>query len=196
MFNKNITLTFIRFSRCLVLLASIILFSTASVADEEAKITIDTATLSLQEQTFLLSANIHYSLSDEAIEALHNGVTLTFNVDLSMIELRNWLWNKHHSSITLRYQIRYHTLAETYQISDVTHNSQHNFSTLTAALDALGKLRELPMHDIAAPNGYSAHGSISAYLNIEALPLPMRPVAYITPGWHLRSDSFQWPLNP
>ncbi|MEO1888970.1 MAG: DUF4390 domain-containing protein [Cycloclasticus sp.] len=172
------------------------LFSVSCFADEEANITINSATLSLQDQTFLLSADINYKLSDEAVEALHNGVTLTFNIDLSVIESRDWLWDKHHNNITLRYRIQYHTLAETYQISNLSSNAQHNFSSLTAALHALGSLRDIPIHAIAIPEGYNTQGSITAYLNIEALPLPMRPLAYITAGWYLRSDSFLWPLNP
>ncbi|HIF18366.1 MAG TPA: DUF4390 domain-containing protein [Cycloclasticus sp.] len=197
MLNKSITTTYLSFLRWRLLLVLIIwLFSVSCFADEEANITVNSATLSLQEQTFSLNADIHYNLSDEAVEALQNGVTLTFNIDLSVIETRNWLWDKHLNSITLRYRIKYHTLAETYQISNLSSNAQHNFSSITAALHALGTLRDIPIHAIAVPDGYNAQGSITAYLNIEALPLPMRPVAYITPGWYLRSDSFLWPLNP
>jgi hypothetical protein len=180
-----------------LLLASILwLVSTCSFAEEPAHITIRTAAFSLQEQTILLHADIQYALSNEAIEALHNGVTLTFIVDLSINEPRNWLWDKSLSSISLPYQIKHRTLAETYQISDITNSIQHNFSSLRAALRALGSLKEIPLFAIAIPSESSANASITAYLQIESLPLPMRPVAYITPGWYLRSDAFQWSLNP
>jgi hypothetical protein len=197
MLNKNLKPKFSNAPQWPLLIALVILLvSTCSFADDPANITIKTASSSLQNDVFLLSAKIDYVLSDEANEALHNGVTLTFNVDLSIIEPRNWLWNKHRNSITLPYQIKYHTLAETYQVSNISNSSQHNFSSLTAALYALGSLNETPIHAITIPRGYNANVSISAYLNIEALPLPMRPMAYITPGWYLRSDSVQWPLNP
>jgi len=177
-----------------MLILALLFVPASTLADEKPSITIKTATLSFQDKTYLLNARISYSLSKEAIEALHNGVRLSFNVDLSIIESRKWLWNKHHHSLTLPYQLRYHTLAEIYQVSDTSNKLQHNFSSLTAALNALGTLSDIPIHAIASNNNFSADISLKAYLNIEALPLPMRPLAYITPGWYIRSNTFQWPL--
>ncbi|ORU92731.1 MAG: hypothetical protein A6F70_03470 [Cycloclasticus sp. symbiont of Bathymodiolus heckerae] len=197
MFNKNIT--FLSISNCLqrLLFALFLLcFLNPSMANEEPNISIKTATLSAQDQIHLLNANINYRLSSEATEALHNGVTLTFNVDLATIEPRNWLWNKHLSTVTLPYQIKYHTLAETYQVSDKTNNSQHNFSTLSAALRSLGTLTDISLHSITTTGNSDIKASLKAYLNIEALPLPMRPLAYVTAGWYLRSNTYQWPLTP
>lgn len=177
-----------------MLLLALLLAPVNSFAGEESSITIRTATLTLQDKTYLLNADINYSLSDEAIEALHNGVGLTFNVDLSIIEPRKWLWNKYRHNLTLPYQLKYHTLAKIYLVSDSTNNIQHNFSSLSAALNALGALSDIPIHAIATSNNFSASATLKAYLNIEALPIPMRPLAYITPGWYLRSKTFQWPI--
>ncbi|MFT6623999.1 MAG: hypothetical protein ACJAZI_000057 [Cycloclasticus sp.] len=167
-----------------------------SLAKDDANIAIKTAKLTLQEQTYLLSARINYTLSEEALKALNNGVTLTFNVELSIIEPRNWLWDKHHSSILLSYQIKYHTLAQIYQVTDTKNNLQHNFSRLEPALHSIGTLSEIAVNTISMHDKVNLDGSLKAYLNIEALPLPMRPMAYITPGWHLHSDTFRWPLRP
>tara|TARA_R110002074_G_scaffold145034_2_gene293502 strand:+ start:134574 stop:135146 length:573 start_codon:yes stop_codon:yes gene_type:complete len=167
-----------------------------SLANDDANIAIKTAKLTLQEQTYLLSARINYTLSEEALKALNNGVTLTFNVELSIIEPRNWLWDKHHSSILLSYQIKYHTLAQIYQVTDTKNNLQHNFSRLEPALHSIGTLSEIAVNTISMHDKVNLDGSLKAYLNIEALPLPMRPMAYITPGWHLYSDTFRWPLRP
>ncbi|MDF1829188.1 DUF4390 domain-containing protein [Cycloclasticus pugetii] len=196
MFNKNLMPAirfycrrsfFMLFFACLLLPANLL-------ADEKPNITIKTATLTQQDSTFLLNSLIVYNLSDEAIEALHNGVTLTFNIDLSITEPRKWLWNKHHTNLTLPYQLRYHTLAKIYQVSDTTNNIRLNFSSLSAALHSLGTLTDIPIYTLTNSPHINANASLNAYLNIEALPLPMRPLAYITPGWHLRSNTFQWPL--
>jgi hypothetical protein len=37
---------------------------------------------------------------------------------------------------------------------------------------------------------------IHAELDIEALPSPLRPLAYITPAWRLNSDWYSWSLTP
>lgn len=196
MLNKSIKPThFAQHILHWVLCIGLLITSANGLAEEQSTIHIKAASLSFQDQTYLLKAHINYKLSDDAIKALHNGITLTFNVDLSIIEPRKWLWDKYLNSVTLPFQIKYHTLAEIYQVSDKTTNLEHNFSSLSTALHALGVLNDIPIHAIRNSNIVSANISLKAYLNIEALPLPMRPLAYITPGWYLRSNTFQWPLT-
>ncbi|PHS73017.1 MAG: hypothetical protein COB22_03465 [Cycloclasticus sp.] len=196
MLNKDLILLCSRKPILSLLLALLTLFcTTLSFAGDKQNITVNAAMLTLQDSTYLLNAHIDYTLSNEAIDALENGVTLTFNVDVSIVEPRKWLWGKHINSIKLSYQIKHHTLAKTYQINDITNNVQHNFSSLSPALHAIGVLKDVPLHAISTLEGLDANVSIKAYLNIEALPLPMRPMAYITPGWHLKSNTYKWPLN-
>lgn len=197
MYNKNLKTRRSMAARYASLLIIVALFvSTSCLAVKNSAITIKNASLSQQEQTYFLNALIKYHLSDEATEALHNGVTLTFNVELSIVEPRDWLWKKHHNKIILPYQIKFHTLAGTYQISNNTYRIQRNFSSLSTALHAMGVLNDIPMRAISPSKNIKRIGSIKAYLNIEALPLPMRPIAYITPGWYLQSNVYEWPLNP
>jgi len=196
MLNENLTAVPIRKKFNALLLAALLILTLGdSFASEEPHIAIQTASLTPSNQAHLLNAKIKYGLTHETIEALYNGITLTFNVDFSVIEDRDWLWNKHLNTTTLRYQIKYHTLAETYQVSDKTNNVHLNFSTLSAALNSLGTLNSIPIHAIKTLRNPAISVSLKAYLNIEALPLPMRPLAYIDSGWHLRSNTFQWPLT-
>jgi len=197
MFNKSlISINLSKHLGSLLLVALLAFTYNNSFASEKAHISIKSASLVSTDQIHLLNAEVKYGLTRETIEALYNGITLTFNIDLSVIEDRPWLWNKHIKTVTLRYQIKYHTLAETYQISDKTNNVHLNFSTLSAALSSLGRLKDIPINSIKTSSNSTINASLKAYLNIEALPLPMRPLAYIDSGWHLRSNTFQWPLTP
>jgi len=182
-------------TKALLLSLFMLLTPLSSSANEPARISIKTAALSQQQETHLLNARINYQLSEEAIDALHNGITLTFNVNLSIIEPRSWLWNKHLYQTQLTYQIKYHTLSEIYKISGHHNNTQHNFASLDAALFAIGNINEAPIHAITNRKKINGKAALTAYLNIEALPLPMRPLAYFTPGWHLQSDPYLWPFK-
>lgn len=196
MFNQNLILPVLTLRKKQSLAAlTLLLFSLTSLADNP-DISVESASLSLQNEIHLLNARINYSLSKDAIEAINNGVTLTFKVDFSVAEPRPWLWDKTLHSLTIAHQIRYHTLAETYQVTQLTSNLQLNFSSLEAALTSLGTLSEIPIHALTEQPGVNPVYSINAYLPIISLPLPMRPLAYITPGWYLRSDLYQWSLNP
>lgn len=179
---------------CFILILILLTSFGASHAEEKASINIESAELILQDKTYFLNAQIHYRLSDEAIDALHNGISLTFNVDLSITESRKWLWEKYHHQLSFPYQLKYHTLAKTYLISNSTNKTHHNFSSLSAALNALGTLNDIPVHALKTNHNLDISASLNAYLDIEALPLPMRPLAYITSGWYLHSNTFQWPL--
>ena len=41
---------------------------------------------------------------------------------------------------------------------------------------------------------YDVH--LHTYLDLESLPAPMRPIAYISSQWRLESDRYRWPLQP
>jgi hypothetical protein len=37
-------------------------------------------------------------------------------------------------------------------------------------------------------------GRLRARLDIEALPSPLRPLAYVSPSWHSTGEWYEWPL--
>ncbi len=170
------------------------LFS-ASAHSDEFKITqLGTR---LVEGSYLMDAEIEYRFSDKAIEALENGVSLTLEVHVQLREEGAWVWQADLLDVRLRYRIRYQALASLYQVLDLQSKSKQNFATLRAALDALGKIEGLPVvrQDQLKP-GESYQLSLRSKLDIEQLPLPLRPMAYITPAWNLESEWSRWPLQP
>jgi len=179
-----------------VIALALLLFATVTIADDEPDVEIEFASLLLQDETYLLDAHINYNLSEQAIEAVNNGVTLTFNVDFSANKPRKWLWNEELFEVRFPYQLKYHTFAETYQVINLTTSLQLNFSSLEAALSSLGSMSELPLYNLPTHEGFAPNFTLQAYLHIKSLPLPMRPLAYVTPGWYLRSDLYKWQLNP
>jgi hypothetical protein len=60
-------------------------------------------------------------------------------------------------------------------------------------LEAMGAVRGLPVA-LPAPfeQGERLRASLAVGLDIESLPLPLRPVAYATPAWHLHSPVYKW----
>lgn len=182
----------------LFLLAPLQAISANEQAPQGSGAWIQLANLKQQSETYFLNADIKYQLSSQTREALNNGITLTFNVKLSLSQQRKWLWGEHLYSVKLPYTIKYHTLAGTYQVSDLTSQRQQSFASLASALYALGQLKEVPLHKTVSERLTTpthATASLSASLNIEALPLPMRLTAYLTPAWHLNSDKYLWHLK-
>jgi hypothetical protein len=155
------------------------------------------ASTTLEDGVYLLSANIDYRLSAAALEALQNGVPLTIELEIQVLEAP-WLmvWEKEVANLRERYSIQYHALSEQYLVENLNTGVQRNFPTRDAALEALGTVVDLPMLDknLLAP-GKRYVGRMRARLDIEALPLPLRPLAYLSSQWRLQSAWYQWPIH-
>lgn len=151
--------------------------------------------LTAPNQHYLLSAELDYRLSNAANQALQNGVPLYWQVHIKLEQHRDYIWNKILVDFKLHYRIQYHALLNVYRVTLEDSGDISNFSTLTAALNKMSVIRNLPLiatNQIAPDQQYSV--AIKLIFDRDALPLPLRPVAYANPEWFLSSDWSLWPL--
>jgi len=178
----------------ILLLSLLISISSSALADA---FTIRSVETSLQEKVYTLGAEIEYQFSDAAIEALQNGVPLIVLVDIRVEQVRNWWLNKNIAELQQGYLLLYHALTEKYIVNNLNSGAQENYDSLGAATHALGTIKELPILDAKLANKDSKYlVRLHTYLDLEALPAPMRPMAYISSDWRLASDWYEWPLQP
>jgi hypothetical protein len=150
-----------------------------------------------QANVYLLDANVDYRFSEEALEALDNGVPLTLQLSIEINRKRNWWLNAGVASLQQRYRLQFHPLSHQYLLHNINSGAYYAFQSLTAAVDAMGSLRNFPLLDAQLiQDGESYEVLLQAELDIEALPSPLRPLAYITPAWRLNSDWYKWSLTP
>lgn len=154
------------------------------------------ADLSRQGGYYVLSADINYQLSDKANEALQNGVPLFWAIQVKVQRQRRFLWDKTLSSTELRYRLQYHALLNMYRVRNEVSGEVYNFSTLSAAFDLMSVIRGFRVLEVGriAP-GKPYHCALKVNFVRDALPLPLRPLAYIDPQWYLSSDWTLWPLK-
>lgn len=132
----------------------------------------------LQEGVYLLDAEVDYQLNETVLEALNHGVPLILELHLQVRREGAWVWEQDVAELRLRYQIRYHALTSLYEVSDLAQETSRTFVTQDAALSHLGELHGLPIVDqkqLLVDADY--HLEMKAQLDIEALPLPLRPLA-------------------
>ncbi len=168
----------------------VLLFALLSpMASQAADYKILNQTCRSSEEAFVLDANIDYNFSDKVIEALQNGVPITLELHLQVRKKGAWLWEKDLLDTRLRYQIRYHALASVYQVVDLQNDSQESFVTREIAITALGDIQSMPVirHD-QMENGKIYTVSLKTSLDVDALPLPLRPIAYLSPSWNQSSE--------
>lgn len=177
----------------LALLVSLLLFPLPSPAADYG-FEIKRAALVRQDAEYHLNADIDYRFSPAAVEALEHGVPLSVVVHFELRRHRDYWPDQVLASKRRRLNIRYHPLARTYRIhSGDPMTPPQSFASLPALLETLGTIRGWNVADARriAP-GADCRALLSTSLNIEALPLPLRPVAYVSPDWYLRSPRFVW----
>ena len=151
----------------------------------------------LKEHVFHLDANMDLKFSSYALDALRSGVPLIVLINIEVQQDRSWWWDKTIAKLEQGYLLLYHALSEKYIIHNLNSGAQHNFISLNTALHSLSNINDFPLIDknlLDKDDEYYVR--LRTYLDIESLPAPMRPIAYISSQWQLESDWFSWPLNP
>ena len=158
---------------------------------------VRSASTNLVDNVYLLDAHVDYSFSSEALKALDNGIPLTIRLDIEVQRKRTWWFDEDVAALEQRYQLRYHAFSQQYLVHNLNSGALYTYPTLASAVEALGDIRDFPLLDeklIQPHEHYEVE--LRAYLDIEALPSPLRPLAYITPDWRLGSEWYKWSLKP
>ncbi len=180
----------------LVLMPMLLLGMLAPAAAKDG-LRVERVETRLVEGTFVMDALLDYRFSAEALEALENGVPLTILVQIQVRRVDAWLWEDSKSDLQLRYAIRYKPLSERYEVYRLPGTEGRSFVSRDAAIRALGEITGLSLIGAANLDPDTEYEvQIRASLDIEELPLPLRPMAYLKPSWKLSSGWSKWPLTP
>lgn len=158
-------------------------------------IVINKAETRLVEKVYQLSADIDYTFSDDVLSAIRNGVPITVAIAIRIVRPRRYLWDSEVATLTQRYQIQFHALAEQYIVHNLNSGGQSTYPTFHIAVSSFKDLVNLPLIDnnlLDASRTYIAE--IRAYLELAALPAPLRLNAYISNSWRLSSEWYAWNL--
>ena len=184
----------IRSARLAMLLALISVLMPWSAAAEFDVTNVETR---LVNGTYVMDAQIDYDFSERALEALDNGVPLTVEVHIQVRPEDDWIWDTSLVDQRLRYRIRYKPLSDRYLVSQLPGETGRIYVTRDAAVAALGEIKNLQLLDQTRLDPEQPYEvQIRAWLDIEELPLPLRPMAYLYPSWKQASAWTKWPLTP
>jgi hypothetical protein len=158
------------------------------------------ATLDLQlqqdEASLLLDGQITFKFSKAALEALANGLPLGVETDITIKPASKWYWPKAVASLRYKQEIQYHALSQHYLVKAIGDDYTRAFLTQSSALAALGRVDGVALIDLSRldpEDNYEV--SVRSILDSESLPVPLRPLTYLSDEWRLRSDwkRLSWP---
>ena len=166
-----------------------------AAAGQAAGFEVISASTRLEGGVYRLNAQVEYHFSKAATEALQNGVPLTVDIEMQVRRRRSWLWDETVYALTQRFQIEYHALSRQYLINNLNSGERRAFPNPASALAAMGRIQDFPLLDqnlLTKNERYE--GALRATLDLEALPAPLRLVAYLSEDWRLASEWRTWPL--
>jgi hypothetical protein len=181
-------------SRIVATVGAILCFSFACFpANAEFKV-LDASTR-LTDGVYRVYADIAFDFSDEAIEAMRNGVALTVSVDMQVLEV-NRVWDQNVATVKAQYRIQAHALSRQYVTRDLSTGESTTYPDFDEMIARLGHIDGLPLlddHVLAPAAQYRVR--LRASLERESLPTPLRLLAYFSSSWRLSSDWKTWPLQ-
>ncbi len=150
----------------------------------------------IEQGVIYMDARLDLHFSAVAIEALEHGVSLIILLEMDIKRGRKYLWSKNIASIEQRYRLKYHALSDRYLITNINTGINQAYSSLEDARINLGQIDNFPLLDqgLLQP-GEDYQGQLVVSLEIEALPAPLRLIAYLSTDWRLSSAPFEWPLQ-
>lgn len=180
------------------LLVAACLTAAPAVAQDatEPGFVIRTAFTDLVEGTHRLYADIDYGLGDSALDALENGVPLTFEVEVLVVRVRGWWWDDTVVEINQQYELMYHPLPDRFVVKDLNAGTQTSYVSFRSAATELGRISEMPIvEDAALEEGEEYQVRLRVRLVVEAFSGPVRWVAMLFPRWRLVSEWYAWTLR-
>lgn len=161
-----------------------------------AEFQVRAAEARLVDGVYRLDAQLSLDFSTEVLEALDNGVSIDLVLEIEILRQRSWLWDEDFASLQQHYQLRHHALSQQYLVKNLNTGVQLAYPNLVEAKAALEHVHDFPMLDqrlLKAGEHYRAR--LRVRLDIESLPAPLRPLAYLFRGWRLTSDWYEWDLQ-
>lgn len=168
------------------------LFLSTTVYADDFGVTIQSADLVVRNDWYVLHADVDFQLSPTAILALQNGIPLQWTLQVKILQKRRYIWDKEVFQLIRCYQIRYHALMNMYQLKVDGNGDVDNFATLAAAIASMGNIRDLALLRKTELLQYDYIAAVKIQFDREALPLPLRPEAYVNTEWSLSSDWYRW----
>ncbi|MFZ1643760.1 MAG: DUF4390 domain-containing protein [Candidatus Contendobacter sp.] len=166
-----------------------------AIGGQAAGFEVISAATRLEGGVYRLNAQIEYRFSTAALEALQNGVPLTVDIEMEVRRRRSWVWDETVYALTQRFQLEYHTLSQQYLVSNLNSGERRAFPTRAAALGFMGRIHDFPLLDRSLLTENERYeGALRVQLDIEALPAPLRLLAYLSDDWRLTSEWRLWAL--
>ncbi len=145
---------------------------------------------------YQLQVRVRYPTNDEDRDALQQGVSLFYDVDLEVTRERRFWTAASIVNLSLRRELSYHSVSERYLVKDPQGVSEtRSFASLEEALADLGKVDGWPIlvsAQVAEEGSYFVN--VRAVVRRGRLTDALRALMFWSDDWQRRSEWYSWSL--
>lgn len=162
-----------------------------AVAAHAGSIEPASATISLGDDGYVLSAEFTVDLGARLEEAVARGVPLYFNLEFTL-DRNRWYWlNEQVANVAIHYRLAYNALTRQYRLS--VGGLHQSFATLNEAMRVIGRVASLPVADKGAlKTGETYAAALRLSLDRNQLPKPFQVDALSNRDWHVDAKTLRW----
>lgn len=186
-------------ARCRLVSLLVLLFGLSVPVDPAtaSDIRVESISTRVVNEVYVVDATLRCTLGAEATQALESGVPITFDIEIALRRKRDFFWDSPVTTVRQQYRLQHHALSGQHLLVNLATGTSRSFFHLEEAVDALEHLTAIPLIEASKLEPQQTYiGQIRASLDIEALPTPMRPLAYLSPEWWMSSRWHQWEVRP
>ncbi len=145
---------------------------------------------------YQLQVRVRYPTNDEDRDALQQGVSLFYDVDLEVTRERRFWTAASIVNLSLRRELSYHSVSERYLVKDPQGVAEtRSFASLEEALADLGKVDGWPIlvsAQVAEEGNYFVN--VRAVVRRGRLTDALRALMFWSDDWQRRSEWYSWSL--
>ena len=104
-----------------------------------------------------LDAEIAYVLNREVREALVNGISLQFQIEVQIVSLQKWLWDKVVVTTVKTHLLKYHVLSKQYVLENLETGESDSYPDLESVLIQQGRVSALYIAEADHLNKQETH---------------------------------------
>ena len=142
-----------------------------------------------------LSAQVRYPLNERIRDALHDGITLSFDLEVAVTRQRRLWFDADVLKLDVRRDLSYHVVSDRYLLSGAPGQDIETFANIEAALERLGDISDWP---IIVDSQLTGEGpwqvNVRAGVRRGRMPDALRALVFWSDAWHRTSEWYRWTL--
>ena len=150
-----------------------------------------------KEDNYKIAIEATIKMSEEQVEILKNGISLTFSYTFVIEEKIGVAWLEgDNEPKTYNYTVSYNALTQQYVVNSHRHKKYENFPTLSLALAYVAEPKNMNIEIVNRHQNRVYRGGVRLKLDINELPTPLRVPAYLSKEWNLDTGWKYWEFAP